>query len=59
VLRLEHLLECLTTPTTVPGLVEALFADEVSRDPIRARFLQVTVELLASCLLGAGAVVAD
>jgi hypothetical protein len=60
VVRLEHLLECLIRPATVPQLVESVFADEVARDPIRARFLQVTVELLASCLIGAGAVaVAD
>jgi hypothetical protein len=55
VLRLERLLECLARPATVPELVEGVFAEEVARDPIRARFLQVTVELLASCLLAAGA----
>jgi hypothetical protein len=56
VMRLEQILECLTQPTSVPELVERVFADEVARDPIRARFLQITVELLASCLLRAGAV---
>jgi hypothetical protein len=56
-MRLEQILECLTRPTTVPELVEGVFADEVARDPIRARFLQITLELLASCLLEAGAAV--
>jgi hypothetical protein len=55
VMRLEQILECLTQPMSVPELVERIFADEVARDPIRARFLQITVELLASCLLEAGA----
>lgn len=55
VMRLAQILECLTQPTSVPELVERVFADEVARDPIRARFLQITVELLASCLLRAGA----
>jgi hypothetical protein len=59
VLRLEQMLECLTQPATVPQLVERVFADEVALDPIRARFLQVTVELLGSCLLAAGAAVVD
>jgi hypothetical protein len=58
-MRLEQLLECLVRPITVPELVERVFADEAERDPIRARFLQVTVELLASCLLEAGALLAD
>jgi hypothetical protein len=58
-LRLEQILECLASTATVPELIERVFADEVQRDPIRARFLQVTVELLASCLLEAGAVLAD
>jgi hypothetical protein len=58
-MRLAQILECLTQPTTVIELVERVFPDEVARDPIRARFLLVTVELLASCLLGAGAAVAD
>jgi hypothetical protein len=58
-MRLEQILECLSEgPVTVPELVERVFADEVAEDPIRARFLQVTVELLASCLLRAGAAVA-
>jgi len=60
VLRLERLLECLSRPATVPELVECAFPEESALDPIRARFLQVTVELLASCLLAEGAVaVAD
>lgn len=54
-MRLEGLLECLTQPTSVPELVERVFAEEVAGDPISARFLQVTVELLATCLLQAGA----
>ncbi len=54
-MRLEQILECLTQPASVPELVERVFADEVARDPIRARFLQITMELLASCLLEAGA----
>jgi hypothetical protein len=59
VVRLEGLLECLAQPTSVPELVEDVFADEVSYEPIRARFLQITVELLASCLLAAGAATVD
>jgi hypothetical protein len=54
-MRLQQVLECLTRPATVPELVQRVFADEVARDPIRARFLQITVELLASCLVAAGA----
>ncbi|HEV3069953.1 MAG TPA: hypothetical protein VGY76_00830 [Solirubrobacteraceae bacterium] len=56
-MRLEQILECLTEPLSVPELVERVFSEEVDRDPIRARFLQITVELLASCLLRAGALV--
>ena len=56
-MRLEQILECLIEPTSVPELVERVFADEVASDPIRARFLQITIELLASCLLEVGAVV--
>jgi hypothetical protein len=59
VLRLEHLLECITRPASVPELIERVFVEESAPDPIRARFLQVTVELLASCLIQAGAAVAD
>jgi hypothetical protein len=55
VMRLGQILECLTQATSVPELTERVFADEVARDPIRARFLQITVELLASCLLETGA----
>jgi hypothetical protein len=54
-LRLEQVLECLREPLTVPELVERVFAQEVAIDPIRARFLQVTVELLGVCLVQAGA----
>ncbi len=53
-LRLEQILECLSSPTTVPELVERVFAEEVALDPIQARFLQITVELLAGCLVAAG-----
>jgi hypothetical protein len=56
-MRLEQILECLTQPLSVPELVERVFPEEVACDPIRARFLQITVELLASCLLRAGALV--
>ncbi|HEY7830718.1 MAG TPA: hypothetical protein VIC06_09170 [Solirubrobacteraceae bacterium] len=56
-MRLEQILECLIEPTSVPELVERVFADELASDPIRARFLQITIELLASCLLEVGAVV--
>jgi hypothetical protein len=56
-MRLEQILECLVEPSSVPVLVERVFADEVAADPIRARFLQITIELLTSCLLEAGAVV--
>jgi hypothetical protein len=56
VVRLEALLECLASPRSVPELVETVFADELAHDPIRTRFLQITVELLASCLLSAGAI---
>jgi hypothetical protein len=59
VIRLEHALDCLAEGTTVPALVERLFAAEVAADPIRARFLQVTVELLAVCLHEAGTLVVD
>ena len=58
VVRLESLLDCLASPMSVPELVETVFADEVVHDPIRARFLQVTVELLGNCLVGAGAAIA-
>jgi hypothetical protein len=54
-MRLEQILECLAQPASVPELVERVFAEEVAGDPISARFLQVTVELLATCLLQAGA----
>jgi hypothetical protein len=53
--RLSQVLECLSVPTTMPDLVAQVFAKEVALDPIRARFLQITVELLASCLIAAGA----
>lgn len=56
VVRLEAMLECLAAPLSVPELVQAVFPEEVARDPIRARFLQITVELLAGCLLAAEAV---
>jgi len=53
--RLERVLECLATPTAVTECLEQVFADHIAEDPIRARFLYVTVELLALCLLEAGA----
>jgi hypothetical protein len=53
--RLEQVLERLDTPATVTELLEEVFADHVAEDPIRARFLYVTVELLCLCLLDAGA----
>jgi hypothetical protein len=59
VLRLEQILECLTRPATVPELVQRVFVEECAIDPIRARFLQVTVELLALCLVQAGAAVVE
>ncbi len=55
VVRLDAMLECLAAPLSVPELVQAVFSEEVAHDPIRARFLQITVELLAGCLLAAGA----
>jgi hypothetical protein len=58
-LHLEQVLECLAESLTMPELVERVFAQEVARDPIRARFLQVTVELLGVCLLQAGAASVD
>ncbi|HEY7961865.1 MAG TPA: hypothetical protein VID29_08090 [Solirubrobacteraceae bacterium] len=58
VVRLASVLDCLTTPASVPELVDRVFATEVTLDPIRARFLQVTVELLARCLCEAGVLVA-
>jgi hypothetical protein len=52
VARLEQALECLAAvPTTVAELLERVFADHIALDPIRARFLYVTVELLMACLL--------
>jgi hypothetical protein len=54
VVRLGRILERLATSATVPELVKRVFAEEVALDPIRARFLHVTVELLAVCLREAG-----
>ncbi|MFI5009935.1 MAG: 50S ribosomal protein L11 methyltransferase [Solirubrobacterales bacterium] len=51
VARLEEVLECLAAPTTVAELLGSVFADRIALDPIRARFLHVTVELLVACLL--------
>ncbi len=51
VARLEEVFECLAAPTTVGELLRSVFADRIALDPIRARFLHVTVELLAACLL--------
>ncbi len=53
--RLEQVVECLATPMTVAELLEEVFADHIAEDPIRARFLYVTVELLCLCLLEVGA----
>jgi hypothetical protein len=53
--RIEQVLECLTTSAAVDEIVQRVFADHVALDPLRARFLQVTVELLALCLVEAGA----
>ncbi len=56
VARLEELLECLAAPTTVGELLRSAFADQIALDPIRARFLHVTVELLVACLLERGTI---
>ncbi len=54
--RIEQVLECLSRPSTVAEVLRQAFADHAAVDPIRARFLQVTVELLALCLVEVGAV---
>ncbi len=51
VARLEELLDCLSAPTTVMELLERVFADRIALDPIGARFMYVTLELLVACLL--------
>jgi hypothetical protein len=52
--RIEQVLECLAAPAGVEQVVQQVFADHVAHDPITARFLQVTVELLALCMVEAG-----
>jgi hypothetical protein len=51
VVRLASILDRLQTPVTLTGLVEWVFADEVASEPIRARFLLVTMELMLGCLI--------
>jgi hypothetical protein len=51
VVRLPSILDRLRMPTTLADLVEWVFADEVAREPIRARFLLVTMELMLGCLI--------
>jgi hypothetical protein len=51
VARLEEVLERLAAPTTAGELLQSVFADRIALEPIRARFLHVTVELLVACLL--------
>jgi SAM-dependent methyltransferase len=54
-LRVAEILDCCAGGgASVPELVARVFADQVARDPIRARFLHVTVELLGACLLAEG-----
>jgi hypothetical protein len=54
VVRLPSILDRLRMPTTLADLVEWVFADEVAREPIRARFLLVTMELMLGCLIEQG-----
>ncbi len=56
VVRLSSILDRLRMPTTLVDLVEWVFADEVAREPIRARFLLVTMELMLGCLIEQGIV---
>jgi hypothetical protein len=51
VVRISSILDRLRTPVTLVDLVEWVFAEEVARDRIRARFLLVTMELMLGCLL--------
>jgi hypothetical protein len=54
--RLPEIVDALAKPLTGTELLGLVFADEVAADPIRARFLYVTLELLLGCLLDAGVV---
>lgn len=56
-LRLEEVLDCFGTGASVPEVLACVFASELARDPIRARFLHITVELLATCLLAEGTLI--
>lgn len=51
VVRLSAILDRLRLPTTLAGLLDWVFADEVARDPIRSRFLLITMELMLGCLI--------
>ncbi len=51
VVRLSAILDRLRMPTTLSDLVEWVFADEVAREPIRSRFLLLTMELMLGCLI--------
>jgi len=51
VVRLPAIVDCLAEPTTARAVVEQVFADHVTADPIRARFLLIPVELMIGSLL--------
>jgi hypothetical protein len=57
ILRVSSILDCLASTATVQDVVGQVFDDYVSRDPVRSRYLLVTVELLMNCLLESGLVV--